>query len=360
MSRCKFSSGKPFEGGASCLKQTTARKKSRLLSRSLAFISIFCVLALLFTSLTPLSVFAEDLAPATREDQGVAGSEEPNGGSPETPADPEVPVTPEQPETPAVETPEQPEQPETPADPEVPITPEQPETPADPEVPVTPEQPEQPVQPEQPNPENNVSDLNATLVIDEVVAGATEISGKIETEETLPPYDLILEILDKDGVKHTAELKADPDAPFDPEWKIDLPEDYPSLQPGDQITITIKVQEKVQETERTLSESIVVPEPRFMMFAMGTGDSDPVKAPTIDPVLYDATTISGGNLAKARVNNKNVIATVHVILTDENGNEKAKVSVTPKRGTTWKVDLPEGVKVAAGDTVTAYPANWRR
>lgn len=54
MSRCKFALEKPFEGGASCLKRTTARKKSRLLSRSLAFISIFCVLALLFTSLTPV------------------------------------------------------------------------------------------------------------------------------------------------------------------------------------------------------------------------------------------------------------------------------------------------------------------
>lgn len=63
MSHCKFSSGKPFEGGSSCLKQTTARKKSRLLSRSLAFISIFCVLALLFTSLTPV-VFADDMVSA--------------------------------------------------------------------------------------------------------------------------------------------------------------------------------------------------------------------------------------------------------------------------------------------------------
>ena len=79
-----------------------------------------------------------------------------------------------------------------------------------------------------------------------------------------------------------------------------------------------------------------------------------VKAPTVDPVLYDATTISGGNLAKARINKKNVIATVHVTLKGEDGTVKATLSVTPKRGTTWKVDLPSGVKVAKGDTATVY------
>lgn len=79
-----------------------------------------------------------------------------------------------------------------------------------------------------------------------------------------------------------------------------------------------------------------------------------VKAPTVNPVLYDATTISGGDLAKAKVGGKNVIATVHVSLKDSSGNEKANVEVTPKRGTTWKVDLPEGVKVAKGDTVIVY------
>lgn len=89
MSRCKFALEKPFEGGVSCLKQTTAGKKSRLLSRSLAFISIFCVLALLFTSLTPLSVFAEDPVPAEGEIQGVEGSQDPNGGNMDPPVDPE-------------------------------------------------------------------------------------------------------------------------------------------------------------------------------------------------------------------------------------------------------------------------------
>lgn len=79
-----------------------------------------------------------------------------------------------------------------------------------------------------------------------------------------------------------------------------------------------------------------------------------VKAPTVNPVLYDATTIAGSNLAKATVNKKTVIATVHVILKDSNRDEKANVNVTPKSGTKWKVDLPEGVKVAKGDTVTVY------
>ncbi|ACV28767.1 Listeria-Bacteroides repeat domain (List_Bact_rpt) [Anaerococcus prevotii] len=79
-----------------------------------------------------------------------------------------------------------------------------------------------------------------------------------------------------------------------------------------------------------------------------------VKKPTINPVLYDATSISGANLAKARVNKKIVIATVHVSLKDSSGTEKANLTVTPKSGTTWKVDLPEGVNVAKGDTVIVY------
>ena len=73
--------------------------------------------------------------------------------------------------------------------------------------------------------------------------------------------------------------------------------------------------------------------------------ADAVKAPTVNPVFYDATTISGGNLAKARINKKLVIATVHVSLKDSSGTEKANLSVTPTSGTTWKVDLPGGKKL---------------
>ena len=79
-----------------------------------------------------------------------------------------------------------------------------------------------------------------------------------------------------------------------------------------------------------------------------------VKAPKIDNVFIGDTSISGGNLAKDRVNKKLVIATVHVILKGEDGTVKATLEVTPKRGTTWKVDLTGGVKVAKGDTVTVY------
>lgn len=81
-----------------------------------------------------------------------------------------------------------------------------------------------------------------------------------------------------------------------------------------------------------------------------------VKAPTVNPVFYDATTISGGNLAKYRdkVKKETLIATVHVTLKDKDGAVKATLSVTPKSGTTWKVDLLEGKKVAKGDTVTVY------
>ena len=79
-----------------------------------------------------------------------------------------------------------------------------------------------------------------------------------------------------------------------------------------------------------------------------------VKAPTVNPVLYDATTISGGNLAKAKVDKKLVIATVHVTLKGEDGTVKAELSVTPKSGTKWKVDLTGGVKVAKGDKVSVY------
>ena len=86
--------------------------------------------------------------------------------------------------------------------------------------------------------------------------------------------------------------------------------------------------------------------------AVGAGIN--VKEPKVNPVFYDDTTISGTNLAKAKVNKDTVIATVHVILKDSGGNEKANLTVTPKSGTKWSVDLPGGVKVAKGDTVTVY------
>ncbi len=79
-----------------------------------------------------------------------------------------------------------------------------------------------------------------------------------------------------------------------------------------------------------------------------------IPAPTINKVFCDATTISGGKVHKAKVNKKIVIATVHVILKAKDGTVKATLSYTPKRGNTWKVDLPAGTKVEEGDTVTVY------
>ena len=77
-------------------------------------------------------------------------------------------------------------------------------------------------------------------------------------------------------------------------------------------------------------------------------------APTIGKVFYDATTISGANVQRKRINGKTVRSTVHMTLKDKNGNVKATVSVTPTSGTSWTVNLPGDVTVAAGDTVTAY------
>ncbi|MFP7665832.1 MAG: InlB B-repeat-containing protein [Corynebacterium pyruviciproducens] len=78
-----------------------------------------------------------------------------------------------------------------------------------------------------------------------------------------------------------------------------------------------------------------------------------LKPPTINPVYYDATTISGRDIERRRVGGKTVRSTVCVTL--KHGNVvKFSGCDTPKSGTTWKVDLPAGVTVAAGDTVTAY------
>lgn len=261
MSRCKFVSGKPFEGGSSCLKQTTAGKKSRLLSRSLAFISIFCVLALLFTSLTPV-VFADDMVSAVEDNQGGTGSQEPNGGNTDPPANPGKPGD-------SVDSVD-PGKKEDSVDPGKKDTLVEPENNSE-----TPKQAEQAGQPanlqnaeksvdqgtsdpkfgQSPVPENNDSALNATLVINEVVDGATEISGNIKTDGDLLTHDLsfILEIENKLGVK-TYEMILQ--APVQPEWKIALPDEYPKLVAGDKIKITIKI----PETEWELSKSAEVTE----------------------------------------------------------------------------------------------------
>ena len=79
-----------------------------------------------------------------------------------------------------------------------------------------------------------------------------------------------------------------------------------------------------------------------------------IGVPTINNVFYGATTISGGNLHREKVNKKTVRATVHVTLIDKKGEVKDEVSVTPTSGSTWTVNLSDGVKVEEGDVITAY------
>ena len=79
-----------------------------------------------------------------------------------------------------------------------------------------------------------------------------------------------------------------------------------------------------------------------------------IQAPTINDVFIGDKTISGAKLHRGRIGGKQARGTVHVTLKGKDGVEKAKVSVTPRSGTTWSVKLPEGVKVEEGDTVTAY------
>ena len=89
------------------------------------------------------------------------------------------------------------------------------------------------------------------------------------------------------------------------------------------------------------------------IIGQGVGEGN-IEAPTINNVFYKAKTISGKKLHRERVNGKVLRATVHVTLKDKDGTVKATVSVTPKTGSTWSVELPAGVEVAEGDTVTAY------
>ena len=79
-----------------------------------------------------------------------------------------------------------------------------------------------------------------------------------------------------------------------------------------------------------------------------------IEAPTINKVFYDATSISGGNVHRGKIDGKQARGTIHVTLKDKDGRVKATDSVTPKSGTTWSVKLPKGVTIAEGDTVTAY------
>lgn len=114
---------------------------------------------------------------------------------------------------------------------------------------------------------------------------------------------------------------------------------------------TEKVTPEVQETPAQDKADGLDIGPEIVEDAVG---ESAIEAPTIDNVFYGDTSVSGKNLHRAKVDGKTVRATVHVTVTDKNGNEKANVSVTPKRGTSWTVKLPAGVEIAEGDKVTAY------
>lgn len=49
-----------------------------------------------------------------------------------------------------------------------------------------------------------------------------------------------------------------------------------------------------------------------------------IEAPTIDNVFIGTTTISGGNLHRGIINNKQARGTIHVTLNDSNGNKKSQ------------------------------------
>lgn len=80
-----------------------------------------------------------------------------------------------------------------------------------------------------------------------------------------------------------------------------------------------------------------------------------IPAPTVTKAFIGTNTISGGNVHVDRVNKKVIRGTVHVILKDKDGVVKAdNLTFTPKSGKNWTVNLPDGVTIAEGDTVTAY------
>ena len=152
------------------------------------------------------------------------------------------------------------------------------------------------------------------------VAGAVEVFA----EESLKPIDFANGIVVE---------KPEPKAPITEDAKAEEEKANPAIEND----------AKEEKAELELGDEIA-----------GDPVGAAVKAPTVNAVLYDDTTISGANLAKAKVGREIIIATVHVTLKGEDGTVKANLSVTPTSGTTWKVDLPQGKKVEEGDTVTVY------
>ena len=105
------------------------------------------------------------------------------------------------------------------------------------------------------------------------------------------------------------------------------------------------VEENTDETENDGLEISDEVKPE----AVGAG----IPAPTINKVFYDATSISGAGVHRARVSGKTVRGIIHVTLKDKNGTVRASSVINPTT-TTWTYQLPEGVSIAEGDVVTAY------
>ncbi|PMC81777.1 InlB B-repeat-containing protein [Anaerococcus hydrogenalis] len=103
---------------------------------------------------------------------------------------------------------------------------------------------------------------------------------------------------------------------------------------------------------RLIEEAIVKNTPKIK--PAGEERATIPEAPTISKVFYDATTISGGKVHRGKIGGKTARGTIYVTLKDKDGVVKATLSVTPTSGTIWTVNLPQGVKVAEGDVVTAY------
>ena len=77
-----------------------------------------------------------------------------------------------------------------------------------------------------------------------------------------------------------------------------------------------------------------------------------VPAPTISKVFYDAATISGAGVHRARVSGKIVRGIIHVTL--KHGDTIKASSVINPTSASWIYTLPENVHIVEGDMVIAY------
>ena len=148
-------------------------------------------------------------------------------------------------------------------------------------------------------------------------------------------------------VVEETEAPAD-EIPEDEKSGNEIPDDQiKPLEEGEKSEEEKTIEENTDESENDGLEISDEVKPE----ALGAGE---IEAPTITKAFIGTSTISGGNLHRGKINGKNARGTIHVTLKDSSGNEKATVSVTPKSGKTWTVNLTGGVTIAEGDTITAY------